>query len=84
MFGIRWVPLNLVQSYLHNRVQQTLVNGSISKVALVTYGALQGSVLGPLLFLEYINDLRKSLTFFYASLCRRHIYTIFHANTAIK
>ena len=45
------------RSYLQNRTQCCSVNGQISTLQTVTCGALQGSILGPLLFSIYMNDL---------------------------
>ena len=45
------------QSYLSKRKQFIYVNGESSKLKDITCGVLQSSVLGPLLFLIYINDL---------------------------
>ena len=80
-YGIRGVSKNLIKSYLANRKQYVCCEGFTSPLSDVKIGIPQGSVLGPILFLIYINDLANCSnldTTLYADDC---VLTISHKNT---
>ena len=56
-YGIRGNALIFFQSYLENRIQTCNVTGQVSSFKQIFYGVPQGSILGPLFFIIYTNDL---------------------------
>ena len=62
-YGIRGVSNDWFKSYLSNRHQYVSINGYESGLAAINCEVPLGSVLGPLLFLLYINDLNQAIKF---------------------
>ncbi len=56
-YGLDSSAVNFLSSYLINRSQMCCVDGHFSYPSEINYGISQGSILGPLLFLIYVNDL---------------------------
>ena len=77
-FGIRGIPYNWFENYLHQRTQYVKIEDARSSLQTTLCGIPQGSTLGPLLFLLYINDLPNSYCkLFLQDICWWHQYVFF-------
>ena len=65
-YGVEGELLSLLKNYLQSRKQRVVLNGKTSGWRKINYGAPQGLLLGPLLFLIYINHLPNGIT----SMCK--------------
>lgn len=64
-YGINCKAIELLESYLNNRSQQVQYNETISQSLMIKCGVPQGSILGPLMFIVYINDMTEASKYFY-------------------
>ena len=62
-YGIQGTSLDWFKSYLTNRAQRCSVNSCLSDFTTIKCSVPQGTILGPLLFLVYINDIPNCLSF---------------------
>ena len=82
-YGIRGVCNDWGKSYLSDCKHFVSINGYNSDLMPVIYGVPEGSILGPLLFLIYINNLHKAIRY-----CKVHHFAddtnLFHTNKSVK
>ena len=82
-YEIRGVALGVFKNYLQNRPQIVKVGGEVSNPLTIKCQVLQGSVLGPLMFLIYINDIYKS-----SEILQFHLFaddtSIFYSHKSLK
>ena len=64
-YGVRGPPLSWMASYLKDRKQQVVIAGRLSSEKTLNVGVPQGSILGPILFLLYINDMPNVSSLFF-------------------
>ena len=68
MYGIQGCSINLIENYLKNRKQCVEINNVSSAFTNISTGVPQGYILGPLLFIIYMNDIPSTIfkTYIYA------------------
>ena len=63
LYGITGTELNWFKSYLHKRKQSCCIDGKLSLPRMISCGVPQGSIFGPLLFINHFNDLPYFLSY---------------------
>ena len=77
VFWISGTALSWVKSYLTNRTQTIVIDDLCSKPTLLSFGVPQGSVLGPLLFVMYMQPLAQVIA---ATLCLMYLTLTTHSS----
>jgi len=79
-YEVRGVANDVIRSYLTNRKQLVSKGGFSSSLSVIDIGMPQGSVLGPILFLIYINDLSRCSNFTTTLYADDNVLTMPHKN----
>ena len=69
-YGVRGNSLDWFWNYLTSRTQRVQFGNNMSSTRAIRFGVPQGSIVGPLLFALYVNDLPQCLELFYQYVCR--------------
>ena len=75
-YGVHGVEFQWFTMYLHQRRQRVLISGVSSDWNYVHTGVPQGTILGPLLFTIFVNDLPQVVEHCSINLCRRYHYLL--------
>ena len=73
-YGIKGDLLCQLNSYLSNRTQRVMIKDALSRIGHLHAGVPQGSVLGHLMFLIFINDITDEIVGLGRLFCRWHVY----------
>jgi len=83
-YGIRGVGQDWFKSYLSNRKQCVCLNNTCSSYKSVVCGVPQGSILGPLLFILYVNDIVNCSNILYFTLFADDTNMLYHTRTTVQ
>ena len=83
-YGINGAALDLCKNYLYNRKQYVEIGDFKSEEAAITTDVPQGSILGPLLFIIYINDIALSSDLFKFIIYAYPVYIIYTLSSTLN